>query len=138
MVKSIVLDNSALVPLFLPDESTEFSQRLLKLGTQGSLLISPSFLLIEFGNTIATAVRRNRITPAQAAFAHAQIQELPITLVDYVSARRIPSIHGLAIQYGLSFYDALYLALAMEEGASLATLDGKLKQAAVVIGVETW
>lgn len=136
VVKSIVLDNSALMPLFFPDEASTFAEHILKLGEQGALLLSSSFVQIEFGNAIVTGVRRGRLNPAQAAFAHGQFRELPIELVDYVNTQTLLTIHGIAVQQQLSFYDALYLAFAMEEGAALATLDGGLRRAAKAIGVE--
>ena len=42
---------------------------------------------------------------------------------------------NLAREHGLSVYDAAYLELAMRRGLPLATLDDKLKTAAVAIGV---
>jgi len=45
-------------------------------------------------------------------------------------------IISLAIKHRLSAYDAAYLALAVKEGAILATNDRKLAQAAFAEGVE--
>ncbi len=41
----------------------------------------------------------------------------------------------LALRYGLSTYDASYLALALKTSLPLATLDGKLARAAQQTGV---
>jgi predicted nucleic acid-binding protein len=135
-VKPIVADNSALVPLFLPDEAEDYSQALLELVLKGAAMKSASFCQIEFGNVIATSVRRKRLTQAEAAYAHKKFSELPVEFVDYVTAATMPAIHDLALRRDLSFYDALYLALAMEEGAKLATLDQPLRKAAQAEGVE--
>lgn len=136
MVKPIVADNSALVPLFLPDEASGYSQALLELVLKGVPLKTASFCQIEFGNVIATSVRRKRLTQAEAAYAYKKFSELPVEFVEFVTSAAIPLIHDLAVRRDLSFYDALYLALAMEEGAKLATLDQPLKKAAEVEGVE--
>ena len=42
----------------------------------------------------------------------------------------------LAFQHRLTFYDALYLELAVRHGLSLATLDGDLIRAARATGVD--
>ena len=135
-MKPIVIDNSALIPLFLPDEQADFTMAVFQRCLAGSRLMTASFCLIEFGNVIATSVRRKRLTEAEAAFAHKKLAELPVEFKESVTGTSIPGIHDVAIRRDLSFYDALYLALAMKEGASLATLDEPLKKAAVAEGVE--
>jgi predicted nucleic acid-binding protein len=50
--------------------------------------------------------------------------------------RRLLEAIGLASQHRLSVYDALYLQLALETDASLATLDGAMRRAAEAEGVE--
>lgn len=138
MVKPIVLDNSALVPLFLPDESDDYPQRVMAAAVAGASVITSSFCLIEFGNTIATCVRRGRLTSAEASHAHQMLKALPLSFRNTVTPDALPGIHDLAVRRTLSFYDALYLHLALQEGATLATLDGPLRQAAVVEGVEVF
>jgi predicted nucleic acid-binding protein len=44
----------------------------------------------------------------------------------------------LARSHGLSAYDAAYLELAMRRGLPLATLDAKLRSAAVAAGVSLY
>ena len=41
----------------------------------------------------------------------------------------------IARQYGLSFYDASYLVLALRDGIGLATLDKALQAAAQAAGI---
>ena len=43
---------------------------------------------------------------------------------------------GLAFEHGLTFYDALYLELAIRRQLPLATLDNDLQRAAAASGVE--
>ena len=136
MVKTVVIDNSALIPLFLADESPDYSRSIIKLAAEGVQLLSPSFWLAEFGNTLATCVRRQRITPAEAAHAYHKLAELPVAVVEYLDWKKLPAIHDVAVRCELSFYDALYLTLAMDEGARLATLDKALIRAAEREGVE--
>ena len=45
-------------------------------------------------------------------------------------------VHRLAVEHGLSGYDAAYLKLAIRQGLPLATLDEDLKKAAQNAAVE--
>jgi predicted nucleic acid-binding protein len=131
----IVVDNSALLPLFLSDEADDYAQLLFDRKAAGATLIAPSLCLLEFGNGILKAVRRNRLKEAEAAFAHRKFATFPLEFRDSSGASSIPATHALAQRRQLSFYDATYLALALNEGARLASLDAGLRNAAVAEGV---
>ncbi len=134
-MKPVVLDSSAILPLFLPDESDVYSQAVIQQAAETRLL-SLSLCLLEVGNTLTVAVRRNRMTEAQAAFAHHNLFSLPIEFRDFINGTTITLVHGIAQRRGLTFYDAAYLAFAMSEGAKLASLDRALISAAKLEGVE--
>jgi len=51
-------------------------------------------------------------------------------------ADTVSSVLPLAREYGLSAYDAAYLDVAVRQGASLATLDGALRQAGRSAGIK--
>ena len=136
-MKPVVLDNSALLPLFLPDEGNEFSQRVIRDAVgAGVPLLAPTLCLLEFGHGILRAVRRARLTEAEAAQAHRGFARLPIAFREFATTANLLLIHGLAQRRTLSFYDATYLALAIHEGARLASLDDPLRAAAAAEGVE--
>lgn len=44
----------------------------------------------------------------------------------------------IALEYGISVYDALYIALAAEKNLPLLTLDEKQREAAITFGVRTF
>ena len=132
---AIVLDSSAILPLFLRDESDTYSQAVLQEAAEGARLLSLSLCLSEFGNTIGVAIRRGRLTEAQAAYAHRGLFLLPVEFQAFVDSSTMALIHGLAQRHRLSFYDASYLALAINEGARIASLDDALKDAAKAEGV---
>ena len=131
----IVVDNSVLLPLFLSDESDDYAQRVILQSGTGEGLLAPSLCLLEFGNGILKAVRKKRLSEAEAAFAQRKFSALPIDFRDFGGADSLPLIHHLAQRRGLSFYDAVYLGLALSEGARLASLDEALNQAAKAEGV---
>ena len=134
MKPPIVLDSSAILPLFLRDEPDDYSRAAIQRATETRLL-SLSFCWLEVGNTLTVAVRRRRLTEAQVAFAHHGLCRLPVEFRDFVSATTLARVHDLAQRRQLSFYDAAYLAFASSEGASLATLDRALISAAQAEGI---
>lgn len=133
----IVVDNSALLPLFLSGEADDYAHNVISQAATGEILIAPALCLLEFGNCILKAVRKGRLTEAEAAFAHRKLAMLPIDFRDSTGASQLPLIHALAQRRQLTFYDGSYLALALNEGARLASLDQPLKAAAKVEGVES-
>lgn len=136
MVGGVVLDNSVLIPLVAPDEDAAYSERVFGSLSEGMRLIAPAICMFEFGNTVLTCVRRLRMTMSEAWEAFERLEQLPIEFGEGLSFAETTAIHGLSLRSGLSFYDGAYLMLAMTRGARLATLDEKLRKAAVAQGVE--
>ena len=132
----IVIDNSALLPLFLGDEADDYTQSVIRLHLASESLIAPSLCLLEFGNGILKAVRQKRLSEAEATFAHRKFAMLPIDFRELADVSTLPLIHALAERRTLTFYDASYLSLALNEGAKLASFDEALKNAAKAEGVE--
>ncbi len=132
----IVVDNSALLPLFLSDEADDYTHKVIRHSATEATLIAPTLCLLEFGNGILKAVRQNRLTEAEAAYAHRKLMEVPITFRDFVGPATVPLIHSVAQRRRLSFYDGAYLTLALAENAKLASLDGPLNEAAKAEGIE--
>ena len=58
---------------------------------------------------------------------------LPVTSDNFAHAARLSNQHELALRAG----DALHCAIAAERGATLATLDRRLADAAPLLGVPT-
>lgn len=63
------------------------------------------------------------------------IRSLNITVDDESFGHIFADVHRLAVEHGLSGYDAAYLELAIRQGLRLATLDEDLQKAARVAGV---
>ncbi len=76
------------------------------------------------------------ITQAEAAqYLHA-FQKLDLELLDYPSPKNLQHVLDLATQTGLSFYDAVYLGLAEQQGAILVTHDKQLRLESQKRGIE--
>jgi predicted nucleic acid-binding protein len=132
------LDNSVLVSLVVSDEDPTYSEQVLQSAQSGARLMAPGLCMCEFGNAMLTCVRRKRMTIGQAWKAFERLEELPIEFGVGISFHELAAIHALADTSGLSFYDAVYLMLAISKNARLATLDMPLLAAAKKQGVEAF
>jgi predicted nucleic acid-binding protein len=98
-----------------------------------SELLAPHLIDAEVGHALRRLAAGGELTDEEAEGALAELHDLPL--------RRSP--HGLllesawAMRSQLSFYDALYAALALELDTELITLDGRLARAAGSLGVRT-
>ncbi len=138
MVGGVVVDNSVLMPLFAPDEDAKYSERVLRSAQAGTRLLAPAFCMVEFGNAVLSCMRRKRMTQGEAWAALEELEAMPIEFSPGAVFRELSPTHAVAVNTGLSFYDATYLMLAMTKSARLATLDGALRKAAEKQGVEVF
>ena len=135
MVGNIVIDNSVLMALVASDEDSSYAERVLKSTLTGAKLFAPALCMYEFGNAVLMGERRKRLAFGEAWTAHEKLEELPIEFRRGLSFKELSATHALALNSGLSFYDAAYLMLAMMKDARLATLDRALALAAKKQGV---
>ncbi|MBI4318061.1 MAG: type II toxin-antitoxin system VapC family toxin [Chloroflexi bacterium] len=118
----MVVDASVIAERVFADSRADEAALIIRSNN----LCAPDLLGYELANVLRTKVRRQPdqldlfITALEKALA------LPIRLgrVDHVAAAR------LAVETGLSAYDASYLLMARDLGAQLATFDKRLEQAA--------
>lgn len=128
----VVVDCSITVSWFFGDEKNEFADRILANAAETEIWV-PAIWTLEFANVLLGARKRKRITGEyhQAILNHAA--RLPIRVDNTVTP--INEVTELAIQYGLTSYDAAYLECAIRRNLELATLDKDLKSAANKAGV---
>lgn len=130
-----VLDASATLPWYFPDEATADTEALrLQLHASGALV--PPIWPLEIANALVMGERRGRLTEADSTRVLGLLRSLPITIDDGGAGRAWDSALQLARQTGLTVYDASYLDLAMLRGLPLATIDARLRAAAACVGVE--
>jgi len=129
----IVIDCSFFLANIFSDEENPLVLKVFNAVKRGEHnAISPSIFFYEIHNSFITAVRKNRIKKSQASAYRKIFALAPIHIVECGSPE---DIMNLAFSYGLSFYDASYLELADRRNAPLATLDGKLRNAAIKKGL---
>ena len=133
---TIIVDNSALIPLFFDEDGTAAAQELF--SNEENHCIAPDFLAIEFSNVLTTGMRRKRITPSEAARHLSDFHGIGLELRLFPAMRDLQHVLDVAERTELSYYDALYLVLAQQEGAALATHDKKLQTQARNEGVELY
>ena len=126
--RPVVVDASVVLKRQLEDE--EYVVEALTLRdecyvAEAFKIIAPQLLVYEVANGIITAVRRKRISSDEAIKAIANILVLAVELREVQPLR----IMEIALEHGLTSYDAAYLALAEDEQCDLWTGDGAFYKA---------
>jgi predicted nucleic acid-binding protein len=134
-VRRFVLDASVAVAWCFDDETTPLSEAVLNLLSRGSEALAPAIWPLEVANALLTAERRKRISVAQVTAQLGRIGKLPIAIEPASTVFAFDQVLPVARQQQLTEYDATYIELALRSAIPLATLDDKLRQAALVTGI---
>lgn len=133
----IVVDASVALAWVLPDiqSNQRYSTAIAKAGLDRTEeLLAPRLLTTECSYRLLKYGRRNRWGEAKIAESAQVIDLFNIRCFDNADA--VASLVRFAVRHHVQGYDAVYLGLAMQLGAKLATLDGGLKTATRAAGVE--
>ena len=130
-----VIDSSATIAWFMPDEHDAGSEELLDLVTEEGALV-PSLWPIEVANALLFAVRRNRVSRTHCERALKSLARLPIEIDTETTGRAWGPIFEVAVRFGLTVYDATYLELAQRCELPLASLDRELRAAGRALGLK--
>ena len=121
---TIVVDASAALKLVVDEDGSDRVRELL-LGPD--TFIAPDFQALECCNVLATRVRRDMMSAADARASLDVLNRAPITRVP--SPPHFAEAHRLAVELSRSAYDCLYLAVALAENATLVTADRRFAEA---------
>jgi predicted nucleic acid-binding protein len=139
-VKIVIVDASVGVKwldLFAQEELADRAKALLDRRTAGEILVLvPDLFWLEISSALCKAMRRNKCTSREADQALGEIQRLPLHTVS--STKLVNSAQQIAIQYGRSIYDCVYVALARDARSELITADEKLANAVAAHLPVTW
>jgi predicted nucleic acid-binding protein len=136
VIETYVMDASVVAKWHLRDEQgldeADYVRALAFAGQ--AWLTAPALLRYELPNLLLKAVRNERLDPGALIPA---IDDFATQLIDFYSydERSSAAITAIATSYGLSFYDASYVALAQLTGATLVLADKKMLKAAQAMGL---
>ena len=98
----------------------------------GARLVAPEMLDAEVLSVLRRKVQMQEISEARALEALARLGDMPVERVSHRTLTRA----AWELRHNVSAYDALYVAIAQQRGATLLTFDGPLTRApASVLGV---
>lgn len=131
----IVVDASVTMAWGFEDESTRFTEAVLdRVQIDGALV--PAIWPVEVANSILIGERRGRLSRGQADAFVDLLKVIPVTNDEETSLRAWSEILSLARETSLSAYDASYVDLASRRALPLATIDRRMREAAVQLGVQ--
>ena len=128
----LIVDASAILTFLLEDEwDTRAEAAVEWVDREGGCV--PQHWHYEVRNGLLVNVRRGRLLRHDAI---RRLSSLRRFRWETDSASDLESTLELAFENGLTFYDALYLELAIRRAMPLATLDNDLQRAAAARGIE--
>lgn len=126
----LVLDAGVAVKWFLlADEPLkDRALQLLARSQDGTIdFVIPDLFWAELGNVLCKAVRQGRSTPADAEESLRRAKRLELTA--FPSEDLAESAFAIAQTHKRSFYDSIYVALAVSRQVTFVTADEKLANA---------
>ena len=124
-----VIDASVAAKWFLPDEPfSAIALELLHGSTAGTTeFIVPDLFFSECGNIVWKAARRQRLSAEEALRAIGLIGDLQTLTVP--AGGLLERTLQIARSYDRTFYDSLYIAVAVQQQTHFVTADEKLANA---------
>lgn len=131
---TFVLDASVTMAWCFLDQATRYTESAFDQLWQSQALV-PTVWPLEVANVLLVAERARRLTEADSTRFLRDLRALPIIVDEGPQTTVYGPVMACGRAYGLSTYDASYLELAMREGIPLATLDDRVRSAALRAGV---
>ena len=122
---NVVIDASVLIKFYVPEVLSDKASHLLDAVREGDLLLlAPDLIFPEAGNILWKKHRLKELTRFEVNETTDAIVLLPIRIES--SKALLPLAAGIAMTYGITVYDAVYLALARIQEIRMITADRKL------------
>lgn len=114
----LVVDASVAVKWFLPEAQSEAARALLRPGHD---LIAPELIYAELGSALLKRVRKGEIGEGVSDTIFTLARELRMDI--HPISPLLEATLRLCMAHKQTFYDSLYLALALAQDARLVTAD---------------
>jgi len=118
---TFIIDTSVAIKWYLPEIYQSEAQRFLDPVFDRH---APDLLHAELGSVLLKKLRRCEIKVDECRLYLGRLSTVPLISHEALPLRQVALEVGL--QIGSSFYDGLFLALAMQLGGRLVTADSKL------------
>jgi predicted nucleic acid-binding protein len=125
-----VVDASVLVELLSDGEQAEAAKE--RLDAEEYTLWAPHLIDAEVGHALRRWVRLGKLTADAAGRALWEVDEIPIERVEHELLIHV----AWGLRDNLSFYDGLYVALALMLDEPLLTLDARLARTGADLPIE--
>lgn len=125
-----VIDASVAVKWCLPSNEplVDEADALLASYAQGEVqFVVPDLFWPELANALWKSVWRGRTDASTAETAYAKVSDLNMPTIPSIDI--VPSALEIAIRFGRTVYDSLYIALARQSKMELVTADERLANA---------
>jgi predicted nucleic acid-binding protein len=127
---NLVIDASVVIKAYVPEILSNKAEEVMSRVADGELvLLAPDLLYPETGNILWKKRRLHELTPAEADEIVDAIIALPIRIE--ASRPVMPLAVAIAMQSGITVYDAMYVAVARIYETRVITADKKLVEALV-------
>jgi predicted nucleic acid-binding protein len=123
-MKSLVIDASVAIKWFLPEVHSINAIRLLDAGCE---LLAPDLIFAECGNVLWKRWLRKELEPKVIPAILSDLRRMNVKIVP--NSVLSGEASAIAIGHRRSFYDSLYLALAVITQSHMVTADEKLYNA---------
>ena len=121
---NLVMDASVLIKFYVPEILSDRAERLLaKVEKKDIDLLAPDLIYPEAGNILWKKQRLKELTRSEVEEITDAILSLPLKIES--SQSLLPLALDIAVAYGITVYDAVYVSLAKVYEATLITADRK-------------
>jgi predicted nucleic acid-binding protein len=125
----IVLDASLMIARLLSESHGGLDADLYDLIDASQVMV-PSHWPAEISNGLWTNIRRGRVAVSDIEAIAASLSTFELTVSPTIALHEVGALTQFAVEHGLTSYDAAYVRIALEQSATLATLDRAMRAAA--------
>ncbi|MGB2841501.1 MAG: type II toxin-antitoxin system VapC family toxin [Halobacteriota archaeon] len=122
----LVLDANVIAKWFIEEENTEKAIEIRDNFVKGEFaILEPTLLTYELGNVFWKHLVKS---PEDVKSDFKALFDIGIEFLEISTPKILKRIHENAREFGITFYDATYVTLALKDNCKLITADGRLQR----------